>query len=194
MPTLVSALRAGTTEAFALCAIDVCKSLSSRRDVVAAIAHARGQYENDVVLFNALHHAFRVHSQKETKSGTTESHGATQDKSAPLCTKQRGQECAERLHALFEPYLLRRCKASTRLVTVCAARTTGDQGEHSVVTGALTEAAATSADPKAPALPAKTDLVVWLQLHPVQRQAYQVCSDLPHKDVFCCFVLTDFCS
>jgi hypothetical protein len=77
---------------------------------------------------------------------------------------------------------------------VCAARTTGDQGEQSVVTGALTDAAATPADPETPALPAKTDLVVWLQLHPVQRQAYQVCSDPPHKDVFCCFVLAAFCS
>lgn len=100
----------------------------------------------------------------------------TQDKSAPLCTKQRGHACTERLHALFDPYLLRRNKASTRLITVATTRinAASDGSGDGMATGAPTEASDTAAEPDTPALPGKTDLVVWLQLHPVQKQAYQV--------------------
>lgn len=104
---------------------------------------------------------------------------ALQDKNAPSVTKQRGQECVEQLHTLFDPYLLRRNKESTRLVTVAEARAAAasENSEQGVAADAATEISAT-ADASTPALPGKTDLVVWLQLHPVQQQAYQVCSSL----------------
>ena len=41
-----------------------------------------------------------------------------------------------------------------------------------------TQSCASAPNPEVPALPGKTDLVVWLQMHPVQRQAYQVCSSV----------------
>ena len=114
-------------------------------------------------------------------------HSCLQDKNAPLVTKQQGHACAERLHALFDPYLLRRNKSSTRLKTVATARTqaASESCGPGAATGAAADPASSAAGSATPTLPGKTDLVVWLQMHPVQKQAYQVCLKHMHCAAAC---------
>lgn len=51
-----------------------------------------------------------------------------------------------------------------------------DNSGPSEYTAADTAAPSSAAEADTPTLPGKTDLVVWLQMHPVQKQAYQVCA------------------
>lgn len=87
-----------------------------------------------------------------------------QDKDAGASTVAHGNQIAASLRKITDPFFLRREKSSISFTTVA------DAAQQESETGA---------DGKAPAAGGltakKQDFIVWLSLHPFQRQLYTVC-------------------
>eukprot|EP00892_Ulva_mutabilis_P011674 jgi/Ulvmu1/887/UM100_0042.1 len=94
---------------------------------------------------------------------------ASQDRHADPTRIDIGAQCARQLREITGPRLLRREKRSTRMVTVAAARSAAAAGGR----GAGELDAAAAADGGGVKLPEKTDVVLWLTMHPTQLRAYK---------------------
>ncbi|GLI69029.1 hypothetical protein VaNZ11_013570 [Volvox africanus] len=97
------------------------------------------------------------------------------DKEATARERQTGAAIAAELRNRLEPFLLRREKKDV-LTDNKSDRSSGVQGDTTSEDGPSTSGSATAGGPqigqRARGLPRKNDLVVWLQLTPLQRKIY----------------------